>query len=142
MKITSRIFQIAPRHPARPAGDGFSFVEVLAAIAIIGIVTFLAIPNLIQIKKDGEAKLAASRAEALNMALASYIQANGKSAPWTNTADGAYALLRPYLSFAPTARADYEPKGYSLVFPSAITNLNSSNKVRAREGTNGTNWVN
>ena len=33
---------------------GFSLVEVLAAVAIIGIITFLAMPNIIAVKQDSE----------------------------------------------------------------------------------------
>lgn len=111
---------------------GFSFVEVLAAIAIIGIVTFLAIPNLVQIKKDGEDKLAVSRAEALNMALASYIQANGKNATWSTDRNAAYSnYLRPYLAFAPDNLTSYTPSGYGFRFPTAITNLSYSTMVYA-----------
>lgn len=111
---------------------GFSLVEVLAAIAIIGIVTFLAIPNLIQIKEDGEDRLARSRAEALNMAIASYIQANGKSAPWTGTSDAKYQnYLRGYLAFAPTNLAGYTPGGYGFNFPGTISNLSYTNMVWA-----------
>lgn len=111
--------------------DGFSFVEVLAAIAIIGIVTFLAIPNLVQIKQDGEDKLAVSRAEALNMAIASYVQANGKNAPWTGTSAEKYQNLRAYLAFAPTNLAGYTPNGYGFNFPSSLTSLNYTNMVYA-----------
>ncbi len=99
---------------------GFSFVEVLAAIAIIGIITFLAIPNLIRIKQDGENNLAIARAEALNMGIAAYVQANGRSAGWsTNTA---YTRIAPYLAFAPTNFSSYMPGGYSVTFPASISN--------------------
>lgn len=110
---------------------GFSFVEVLAAIAIIGIVTFLAIPNLIQIKKDGEDKLAMSRAEALNMAIASYIQANGKTATWPTANTDRYTTVRPYLAFAPTNLSSYTPSGYGFNFPSSISSLSYTNMVWA-----------
>ncbi len=111
---------------------GFSLVEVLAAIAIIGIVTFLAVPNLIQIKEDGEDRLAQSRAEALNMAIASYIQANGKTAPWTGTSDQKYqTYLRGYLAFSPTNLSGYTPGGYGFFFPSSLTSLSYTNMVYA-----------
>lgn len=110
---------------------GFSFVEVLAAIAIIGIVTFLAIPNLIQIKQDGENKLAVSRAEALNMAIASYIQANGKTASWPTANADRYLAIRPYLSFAPTNLSSYTPSGYGFFFPANLTSLSFTNMVYA-----------
>lgn len=116
---------------------GFSLVEVLAAIAIIGIVTFLAIPNLVQIQQDGEDRLAQSRAEALNMAIASYIQANGSAAPWTGTDAEKYAnYLRPYVAFAPSTLADYTPSGYGFNFPNNLTSLSYTNMVWATSGTN------
>jgi len=106
----------------------FSLVEVLAAIAIIGIITFLAIPNLLRIKEDGEKSLAISRAEALNMAMASYLQANGQTSAvqtWTSasSADSRYGLLTPYVSFAPATLADYVPGGYSITLPSSLAPL-------------------
>ena len=104
----------------------FSLVEVLAAIAIIGIVTFLAIPNLLKIKDDGEKNLAISRAEALNMAMASYLQANGQAAAvaaWPADDDDRYAALTPYVAFAPADLDDYLPAGYTVALPSALIPL-------------------
>jgi type II secretory pathway pseudopilin PulG len=103
--------------------EAFSFVEVLAAIAIIGIITFLAIPNLVQIKRDGEDALAIARAEALNLAIASYVQARGSDAAWNTNAATAYSsYLRPYLAFSPTALSDYMPNGYAVTVPASISN--------------------
>lgn len=99
-------------------GNGFSLVEVLAAIAIIGIITFLAIPNLIRIKEDGEDSLAIARAEALNMAMASYLQANGSDAAWSTNG---YSYLTPYLAFAPPSVADYMPSGYTVTFSGTLS---------------------
>ncbi len=76
---------------SNPLRKAFSLVEVLAAVSIIGIIAFLAIPNIIAIKKDSERNLAISRAEAVNMAIVSYIQSNGKSA----VAPGWTSLTRP-----------------------------------------------
>ena len=57
----------------------FSLVEVLAAVAIIGIITFLAMPNIVAVKQDSETNLAISRAEALNIALVTLLQSNGRN---------------------------------------------------------------
>lgn len=104
----------------------FSLVEVLAAVAIIGIITYLAIPNILRIKDDSERSLAESRVEALNLATASLVQARGRAAAasaWSGaTADQAkYELLRPYLSFAPETLTEYMVGGYGVSFPSALT---------------------
>ncbi len=108
----------------------FSLVEVLAAVGIIGIIAFLAIPNIVQIKRDSERNLAISRAEALNMATVSYIQANGKdnvATGWTPLTDQQrYTQLIPYLSFAPAALTDYTPAGYTINLPTDLNSLSKS----------------
>lgn len=107
----------------------FSLVEVLAAVSIIGIIAFIAIPNIVAIKRDSERNLAISRAEALNMSVASYIQTNGRDlvAPsWAGlTNDQRYTLLVPYLSFAPNDLVTFTPGGYAIVLP---VNLNALTK--------------
>ena len=112
----------------------FSLVEVLAAVAIIGILIFLALPNVIQAKRDTEEQMVVIRADALNIAMSSFITANGRSnagASWTAaTTDAAkYLLLKPYLSYAPNTLADWQPSGYSFEF----TTLEA--KTTAKRGT-------
>ncbi len=106
--------------------SAFSLVEVLAAITIIGVITFLAIPNIVQIKQDGEDNLARARAESLNMAMASLIQANGRitaQSQWSSagSASAKFALLTPYIAFAETNVTNYMPNGYSVAFPNTIS---------------------
>lgn len=114
-------------HSILRRSNGFSLVEMLAVIAIIGIVIFLAIPNLLQIKSDGEQNLAISRAESLNMGMASFIQAQGQGAAetaWSGAStNGRYTLVKPYVAFAPTAMSNYMPGGYSVTLPGSLTNL-------------------
>ncbi len=107
----------AKRHPKFRAA--FSLVEVLAAVTVIGVVTFLAIPNIVRVKKDSEDSLARARADALNMAAAAYFQARGDEAKdaWSSTStEGRYSLLQPWLSFAPSTLDEYMPGGYSIIF--------------------------
>jgi len=113
-------------------GNGFSLVEVLAAVAIIGIITFLAIPNIVAVKQDSETNMAISRAEALNIALVSYVQANGHenaSDSWGQqvNAQGRYSLLSSYLAFAPSNLFEYMPSGYQISLP---TDLGRISKVQ------------
>lgn len=108
----------------------FSLVEVLAAVGIIGIIAFLAIPNIVAIKADSERNLAVSRAEALNMAVVSYIQANGRdnvSSAWAASDNqNRYTVLIPYLSFAPATITEYTPNGYSITLPADVNNLSKA----------------
>lgn len=106
----------------------FSLVEVLAAVAIIGVITFLALPNIIAVKQDSETNLAISRAEAMNLALVSYIQSYGRTNATNNweaqpSDQMRYALLASYLAFAPAQISDYMPSGYSISLPVHIETL-------------------
>ncbi|MBP7949092.1 MAG: type II secretion system protein [Verrucomicrobiales bacterium] len=113
---------------------GFTLVEVLASVTIIGILVFLAIPNIISVRKDTEENMAIARAEALNMAISSYIQANGfqnAKTSWNGVSgnnngekDGKrYALIQPYLSYAPASLGAFMPSGYSADLPDDLAAL-------------------
>jgi len=106
----------------------FSLVEVLAAVAIIGVITFLALPNIITVKQDAENNLAIARAEAVNIALVNFIQSYGRSNATTTwaaqTSDQArYALLASYLAFAPAAVGSFMPTGYAMSLPTSIVTI-------------------
>ena len=110
---------------------GFSLVEVLAAVGIIGIIAFLALPNIVAIKRDSELNLAISRAEAVNMAVASYIQANGRDTAvtnWSGLADeeARYDSLSAYLAFAPESFTDYVPGGFAIDIPDDLASLSKA----------------
>ena len=115
----------------------FSLVEVLAAVGIIGIIAFLALPNIVAIKRDSERNLAISRAEAINMAVASYIQSQGRDnaiLAWDSLSTDAerYGTIAPYLAFAPADFSDFQPGGYSIDIPDDISKLT---KAGLKEGT-------
>lgn len=116
---------------------GFSLVEVLAAVGIIGIIAFLAIPNIVAIKEDSERQLAITRAEGINMGVAAYIQAQGRSAvatAWgTKTAEERYTAIRAYLSFAPTTLEEFQPAGYVITPPTDLNNLVKS-ELKIKDG--------
>jgi prepilin-type N-terminal cleavage/methylation domain-containing protein len=108
------------RNPSKTAG--FSLVEVLAAVAIIGILVFIAIPNVVQSRRDAEENFAIGRAEALNSAVSQYVQANGRAnagVAWSGATDdaGKFNLVKGYLAYAPNALSDYAPSGYNYVLP-------------------------
>ncbi len=110
---------------------GFSFVEMIATVAIIGVVSFLAIPSITKMREDSEKNLAISRAEALNVAQATLVQVRGRTqadVDWRNAAssEAKYDLLEPYLSFAETTTTSYMPSGYTVVFNIAINDMNKT----------------
>lgn len=118
--------------------SAFSLVEILVVVVILGIVVFLAVPNIVQVRQDSEDNLARSRAEALNVAAAAYFQAAGSQAAATAWAaandEQRYLLVAPYLAFAPTEWSAYMPAGYSFAFTSEPLR----NKVIVSRGTNST----
>ncbi|MFA7233799.1 MAG: prepilin-type N-terminal cleavage/methylation domain-containing protein [Terrimicrobiaceae bacterium] len=119
--------------PAAGLRRAFSLVEVLAAITIIGIITFLAVPNIVRVKQDGEENLARARAETLNMAIAAYVQAVGTNtaqANWSGAGNdnARYLLISPYIAFAETNLSLFTPGGYTNTLPSTISPLTT--KVR------------
>ena len=116
---------------ARPARRrGFSLVEMMASVAIIGIIAFLAIPSISRMREDSEKNLAIARAESLNVAQATLVQVKGRTQAdleWRAAGDsnhsGKYLLLLPYLSYAEATLSTYLPSGYNLQFDAAINNM-------------------
>lgn len=107
---------------------GFSLVEMMACVSIIGIIAFMAIPSVTRMRGDSERNLAIARAEALNLAQASFIQVRGRTQAaldWTaaSSSQAKYNLLRPYLSFSESTLTTYMPQGYSVAFPPSITTM-------------------
>jgi type II secretory pathway pseudopilin PulG len=113
----------------------FSLVEVLAAITIIGIITFLAVPNIVRVKQDSEENLARARAETLNMAIASYVQAKGTNAAqtaWTAAANdnARYTnCLINYIAFPDTDFSSFTPAGYKFSLPSSIVPMSAKTTI-------------
>lgn len=107
---------------------GFSLVEMMASIAIIGVIAFLAIPSISKMREDSERNLAIARAESLNVAQASLVQVKGRTQAdldWRNagSSDAKYVLLQPYLSYSETTLSAYLPSGYTVVFNTAINDM-------------------
>lgn len=126
----------APRPTPAASARAFSLVEMLAAVAIIGVISFLALPNIVKMRGDSERNLAIARCESLNMAMATYIQVRGRTqaaSDWNgaSTAQAKYALVAPYLSFSETNLTDYLPSGFSVTF----NTIDPLRKVTLLQGT-------
>ena len=93
--------------------QGFSLVELLVVITVLGVVLYFAFPNIVQVKSDSELNLAKARAEALNLAAAAYFQAIGPTAAlsnWTGKSDEQrYLLITPYLAFPQATLGNFMP---------------------------------
>ncbi|MCP5558854.1 MAG: prepilin-type N-terminal cleavage/methylation domain-containing protein [Verrucomicrobiaceae bacterium] len=111
----------------------FSLVEMLAAVAIIGVISFMAIPSITRMRGDSERNVAITRAEALNLAQVSFMQVKGRSDAqllWQqagNNVQARYNLLKPYIAFAEDNLLNgYFPSGYQVQFNSNITSLSKT----------------
>ena len=107
----------------------FSLVELLAAVTIVGIMAFFAIPQVTRLRGDAEVNLAISRAESLNLAITSLIQVRGRTQvivtdwPAATTNDARYTLLRPYLAYSETSITLFMPSGYTATLPASLEPL-------------------
>lgn len=109
---------------------GFSMVEMIACVAILGIISFLAIPSLTRMRGESERNLAIARAEALNMGMSTYLQVVGRSqaavnwgsaAPSTTENNRRYLLIQPYVAYSESSLTLFLPQGYIINLPSSIT---------------------
>lgn len=101
---------------------------MMASVAIIGIIAFLAIPSISKMREDSEKNLAIARAESLNVAQATLVQVKGRTQAdldWRaqGSNDARYTLLQPYLSYAETTLSTYLPSGYTISFNTAINDM-------------------
>jgi prepilin-type N-terminal cleavage/methylation domain-containing protein len=106
---------------------GFSLVEMMACVSIIGIVAFLAIPSVTRYRTTAEENAAIAAAEGLNLGQASFVQMYGRTqanSMWQSKTDQQrYDLLRPYLSFSASTLTTYMPSGYSITFPTSLLTM-------------------
>jgi prepilin-type N-terminal cleavage/methylation domain-containing protein len=105
----------------------FSLIELLIVITILGVVLFLAFPNIVQVKSDSERELAKARAEALNIAAAAYVQ-NQSLGNWgTLTEEQRYQEIMDYIAFPATNLESFLPSSdFGLSF-----NPTSPHKIKA-----------
>jgi prepilin-type N-terminal cleavage/methylation domain-containing protein len=102
---------------------GFSLLELLIVITVLGVILFFAFPNIIRVRSDSEKALAKARAETLNLAAAAYFQAVGPTAAlsaWDGSDEQRYLLLTPYIAFPATSLSTFLPSSdYDINFNSS-----------------------
>jgi prepilin-type N-terminal cleavage/methylation domain-containing protein len=140
MHLTTTLPLCLPRNAksfptVRNLASAFSLIEMLAAVAIIGIISFLALPNLIKLRSDSELHMAIARAESLNMAMATLVQSRGRTqatSDWNASTNSQtrYSKLAPYLSYSESQLTSYMPNGYTITFNS----IDPLKKVTLKQG--------
>lgn len=113
---------------------GFSLIEMLVVITIVGVLVFLAFPNVAAVKLASEDYLAISRAQALNAAKIAYKIRGVGSWDALTTDDSRYTALRPYLAYSPAtfvavSGVGYVPDGYVFGFGGIDDPVTVSNTV-------------
>ncbi len=113
-----------------PSGARLLVVVWVGTLLILGAVVGFSVNHWrsTKIVRGGpgtEQNLAITRAEAINLAIAAFIQSRGRESAvreWhaNPTDQDRYLLLAPFLAFAPTELRDYIPDGYEIELPAQI----------------------
>jgi prepilin-type N-terminal cleavage/methylation domain-containing protein len=102
---------------------GFTFLEIMIVLAIMGYMYLSLAPNSAADKNGAEVSMMMTRAAALNYAQTTFVQANGVNSAvsqWTGAAndDARYAMLVPYIQYPPATLETYSLAGFSITFAS------------------------
>ena len=105
-------------------GAGFSLLELLVVIVVLGVVLYFAFPNIVRMRRDSEDNLARARAEMLNLAVAAYFQSVGDRptaiSNWFNKGSDAARytdFLKQYIAFPSATLSGFMPStNYTITF--------------------------
>ena len=111
--------------PRRNSPAGFTLIEILIVVIIIGVLAGMLFPSFRGVVTASKDNVAITKAEALNSATFTYAKRiPNAAANWAaaNNA-GRYDLLYDagYLPNCPTSLAAFQPNGYSFSFPTNVT---------------------
>ena len=102
---------------------GFTLVEILLVVVLLGIISGLGYPLVIHLMDSGFERSAVSVAQSVNAAKQSYkmrhYQANQEYGRQSNETDR-YALIKEYMPHGNVGLNDLLPKGYSVELGSSI----------------------
>lgn len=106
---------------APKVGAGFTLVEVLVVLAVLGLALLFVQPNAARARTEAETALMRQRAALLEGAMAQYEGVVGEAAAgaaWSGAAndEARYALVRSFLAWPPPTLADYAVRGFVVQF--------------------------
>ena len=115
---------------------GFSAVEVIVCVVLIGILGALAIAYMPDAVSGARDKAAVAAAQGINAAQQSYLlRVSGAQTAWTGAANDAarFLLIRQYIPYASAqTEAQYIPAGYTFVLGASL-----NTRVSITNGPNG-----
>jgi prepilin-type N-terminal cleavage/methylation domain-containing protein len=105
--------------------NGLSLLELVAVVAVMGILTAIVLPNLSNVMPYARDQNAISKAVTLEQAMLTYYKRIPNSATtWAAQDDaGRYTLLHDagYLPGSPATLTAFQPRGYSYSFSTTLT---------------------
>jgi type II secretory pathway pseudopilin PulG len=115
------------------AADGFTLVETLGVVVLIGLLAAMAGMAVSGLYRAGQDKQAIAAAQAINQAEQIYlVRVSGAATAWSqagnspgNSGAGSndikFSLISAYLPGTPSSLETYEPNGYTFTLGSSLT---------------------
>jgi prepilin-type N-terminal cleavage/methylation domain-containing protein len=105
---------------------GFSLIEILIGIVVVGIMLMIALPKSSSIKANTEDQAMKLRAVAFGNAKTEFLRDAGTTnaaSAWSGAANdqARYELIMPYLGYPPSDLSDYTLMGYSISPGATVT---------------------
>lgn len=103
---------------------GYTLVEILVVLTIIGMLVLTALPNVLKTKTSGEIESAKLARGMIHQAMSGYLGSLSRrdaETTWTAmTEEQRYNALKRFLSYPPTTIAGITPQGYTITLGADI----------------------